>query len=293
MINLSIIIPHKNIPQLLLRCISSIPVKDDIEIIIIDDNSDNLDKTNFPGINRLNTHVIFSPISLTAGGARNKGLSIATGKFVMFADADDFFHNGFYENIQSYFSQDYDLVYFGMDSVDSESLLPARRGEGIVPILNSAKRGNIECQSIIKYKYLYPSCKLIKKELINRYDIKFDEVPASNDTMFGVKVAATAERIFFDDKIIYCLTYRTNSLVTSFNYDNLKSRFIVSFDLFNYLHSIKKEKYAQSILSHWWKLRKVSYWKLVENIPTLIRNYKIRALVLDVKSAIRSRIIRN
>ena len=35
----SIIIPHKNTPRLLERCLCSIPTWDEIQIIIIDDNS--------------------------------------------------------------------------------------------------------------------------------------------------------------------------------------------------------------------------------------------------------------
>lgn len=40
MINYSIIIPHKNIPDLLQRCLNSIPRRTDIQIIVVDDNSD-------------------------------------------------------------------------------------------------------------------------------------------------------------------------------------------------------------------------------------------------------------
>ena len=38
-INYSFIIPHRNVPHLLQRCIDSIPKRDDIQIIIVDDNS--------------------------------------------------------------------------------------------------------------------------------------------------------------------------------------------------------------------------------------------------------------
>ena len=38
--NYSIIIPHKNIPELLQRCLDSIPKREDIQIIVVDDNSD-------------------------------------------------------------------------------------------------------------------------------------------------------------------------------------------------------------------------------------------------------------
>lgn len=36
----SIIIPHRNIPHLLRRCLASIPARDDIQTIVVDDNSD-------------------------------------------------------------------------------------------------------------------------------------------------------------------------------------------------------------------------------------------------------------
>ena len=39
----SIIIPHKDIPDLLMRCLSSIPVSEDIQVIVVDDNSADAD----------------------------------------------------------------------------------------------------------------------------------------------------------------------------------------------------------------------------------------------------------
>ena len=35
----SIIIPHKDIPGLLMRCLRSIPVSENIQVIVVDDNS--------------------------------------------------------------------------------------------------------------------------------------------------------------------------------------------------------------------------------------------------------------
>ena len=39
-VHLSIVIPHKNIPELLARCLRSIPERDDIQVIVVDDCSD-------------------------------------------------------------------------------------------------------------------------------------------------------------------------------------------------------------------------------------------------------------
>ena len=51
-IKYSIIIPHKNIPQLLQRCLDSIPFRGDVQVIVVDDNSDSsiVNFENFQGI---------------------------------------------------------------------------------------------------------------------------------------------------------------------------------------------------------------------------------------------------
>ena len=56
MFNYSFIIPHRNTPKLLQRLLDSIPERDDVEIVIIDDNSDNsiVNFSCFPGKNRKN-----------------------------------------------------------------------------------------------------------------------------------------------------------------------------------------------------------------------------------------------
>ena len=83
----SIIIPHKNSPDLLSRCLDSIPNRDDLQIVIIDDNSDEniVDFSNFPGMGRKNTIVIFNKESRGAGYARNLGLSKSNSKWFLFA----------------------------------------------------------------------------------------------------------------------------------------------------------------------------------------------------------------
>lgn len=50
MINFSIIIPHKDIPDLLQRCLDSIPIRDDVQVIVVDDDSDGnkVDFAHFP-----------------------------------------------------------------------------------------------------------------------------------------------------------------------------------------------------------------------------------------------------
>ena len=58
----SIIIPHKNIPELLIRCLNSIPDREDIQIIVIDDNSTDADiySVMYPELNRSDIEIYYT-----------------------------------------------------------------------------------------------------------------------------------------------------------------------------------------------------------------------------------------
>src|SRR5690606_10038136 len=135
--NYSIIIPHKNIPKLLERCLWSIPRRDDLQIIVVDDNSDPalVDFTNFPGLNDPFVEVIFTKEGKGAGYARNVGVSKAKGRMLLFADADDFFNYCIYDVLEEYKDNDIDLIYFKCNSLHSEKFTAAN-GERDVNFIN-------------------------------------------------------------------------------------------------------------------------------------------------------------
>ena len=54
----SIIIPYKDIPDLLIRCLKSIPVSEDIQVIVVDDNSSEADVIFFKNKAVLSDNVI-------------------------------------------------------------------------------------------------------------------------------------------------------------------------------------------------------------------------------------------
>lgn len=111
MINYTFVIPHKNSPDLLLRCINSIPQRIDIEIIVVDDNSP-IDR--IPTIERTGVNLIQlgEKESNGAGHARNVGLSQAKGKWLLFADSDDYYENGFIDILDKSKDEELDILYF-------------------------------------------------------------------------------------------------------------------------------------------------------------------------------------
>lgn len=71
----SIIIPHKNCPDLLRRCVDSIPEREDVQIIVVDDNSDEGKKQSLKEFKNLQVVLLDSSQSKSAGRARNVGIS--------------------------------------------------------------------------------------------------------------------------------------------------------------------------------------------------------------------------
>jgi len=216
-INYSIIIPHKNTPELLRRCLQSIPERDDTELLIIDDNSDPLivDFDNFPGLNRKFVKVYFTKENKGAGYARNVGVKNAKGKWLLFADADDFFLEGFLSVIDSYQNSDADIIFYNSTSVYSDTLEPAVRHKDISNLIENYLNNKKDSQNKLRYMFYYPYSKMVKREMVISNNISFDEIKVSNDVWFAVQIGFFANKIIASKEAIYCVSVRSNSLSKS------------------------------------------------------------------------------
>ena len=228
MINYSFIIPHHNTPDLLLRLIDSIPQREDIEIIVVDDNSD-ADKK--PSIVRDDVKFFYIDKEHTkgAGRARNVGLEHANGKWLIFADSDDFFSVAISDLLDKYKDSDSDLVYFKVEGRDSETLNLVSRGMIYNQYLDKYERlHNDYAADILKYSHVVPWCKIIRRSLVEINNIRFEEVRYSNDVMFITKVANSARKIEVSDIVAYYVTVRLGSLISQKSVESRRCRSAVA-----------------------------------------------------------------
>jgi len=248
-INYTVIIPHKNTPDLLQCCLDSIPQRADIQTIVVDDNSDpdKVDFEIFPGLTKPYTEVLFTKEGKGAGYARNMGLKKAIGRWVLFADADDFFTDGFLACLDKYNKSDYDLVYFGVYRMSKDT----EEKSDLDPYYERLMKSAI-CESRheeYKYGAYVPWAKMIRLSLVKENDIMFDETMVANDKMFSIRVAHNAASVCFDEHKIY--TYMpANSNLTKIrtpkaNFD----RFCVYVRMNRFFEDIAKEKYKLNLIS--------------------------------------------
>lgn len=110
---LSILIPAYNVERWLLRCLNSIlsQVKDDIEIVIVNDGStDTTLQCANEFAEKWNDIRVFSKHNEGVGAARNYLLDKACGEFIWFVDSDDYIAESALQHILSELNSTIDLL---------------------------------------------------------------------------------------------------------------------------------------------------------------------------------------
>lgn len=181
MLNYTIIIPHKNCPDLLERCVCSIPEREDVQVIVVDDNSD-ADKK--PQLSRKDVEVILldAEHSKGAGRARNVGLQHAKGKWLLFADADDFYTDFISKILDKYACDEAtEIVYLNALTFNENSIEKPFKTNGLIMHYLRKEKG---AELKLKYDVWTPWSRMVKRNIVQSNNLRFDELPACNDKMF-------------------------------------------------------------------------------------------------------------
>ena len=245
----SIIIPHKDIPDLLMRCLRSIPVSEDIQVIVVDDNSVGADTylERYSELSRPYLEFVRTTKGGGAGYARNVGLEHAKGKWILFADADDFFVDDMSEIIYSLVDSEADVIYFKNKAVLSDNIsIRANRSSYLNVRIDQYLADGDEWP--VRFKTYVPWCKLIKRNLIVKNNIRFDELMYSNDVYFSLLTGYYSKIIEVVTRVLYVVTARSNSLAANFcsKPGELEQRAEVAFrrDVFLLQHDACREMYT-------------------------------------------------
>ena len=248
-INYSIIIPHRASFNLLERALDSIPDRNDIQILIIDNTPFEIDFSLVQSKRRNKFILYFSDLEKGAGHARNIGIKNATGEWLLFLDADDFFTKDAFEHFDKYIHTDYDIIYFSSTSLFSDTLKNANRHKYYAGIVNDYVLGKENAEDILRFTYSSPWSKLIRNKLIKENAIQFDEVPASNDLMFSIKSGYFAKKIYADEFPAYCMTVNSGSLTKRITKKNSRSRYCVYIQQYKFMTAIGKPQYRFELMS--------------------------------------------
>ena len=188
----SVIIPHRSSIETLSKLLGTIPNNRQIEIIVIDNSLIPVTK------GEINTDreytLLYSAPERGAGGARNVGIEHARGEWLIFADADDFFEKDAFNVFYKYRDSDAELIYFCAKSEYIDTGEQASRGDSYTALVNGYVDGYVS-EEKIRLGFSVPWCKMVKHSLVKKYNIRFDEVVASNDLYFSMLVGFYVTKI--------------------------------------------------------------------------------------------------
>ena len=185
-----------------------------MQVIVVDDCSSDSVKRELKRLEEKFPHVmlVYLRRHSTAGHARNVGLEYANGDYIIFADADDFFHECINSVFDEYKDETCDMIVFNADSVEVKTGAPGDRHRKLQRMIEEHEHDSRKGELFLRYCFTQPWCRFVRRKLIEDGQIKFDEIFAINDTTFAYLIGFKADRIKVDRRKLYCITKRDDSL---------------------------------------------------------------------------------
>lgn len=293
MINFSIIIPHKNIPCLLENCILSIPQREDVQIIIVDDNSNDENVEKLHGIEqRLKRHYLLivylnEEQAKGAGHARNIGLSHAIGKWIIFADSDDTFETEVLNAaFNKHINNEKDIIYFGINCLEVQTRKPMNNADRMY--MNHLYSSD-DTENRCRYKIQVPWGKFVKRTLIEGHNVRFDETKVGNDAWFSLQIGFYANEIEIDYAKIYNWMVRNGSITSNKDKEALLIHIKLASKLNSFKELHKLSKYRSNLLAFIPMLIRAKV-PLLKAISICVENTYYRYIFKDVVSVIKMKI---
>lgn len=228
MIKVSIIIPVYNVERYLSRCIDSCINQSytDIEIICINDGSTDRSLQILECYKNLDSRITI--INKENGGlssARNAGVKVAVGKYILFVDSDDFLSCNAVENLVANAEENSsDIVifdyFYGHVEHSKRYILTIKEWSN-----KKYQNSPFNIMTADKSAYLFipvaACCKLYRTEFLKENNITFVEGVIYEDVAYWADIFAKAERITYLNEPLYHYYVGRNNQIMAKNDESL------------------------------------------------------------------------
>ena len=220
MVRVSVVIPVYNAEPYLRECLDSAigQTFEEIEIICVDDGSTDGSREILHEYARRDGRIgVIEQGNLGASGARNRGMDIATGEYLLFLDADDYLELTAVEDAYAQCVADeadigiFKIRYAEQDtgvSVVGDWSLRMDLVPGHVPFSPADMRGSL-------FRFVTPTVwnKMLRRSFVQERGLRFStQLKRAEDVAFIYLALATARRITVVDRAL--VTYRKSTTGT-------------------------------------------------------------------------------
>lgn len=209
-VKVSCIIPVYNVERHLKRTLNSLQAQTfkEFELIVVNDCSQDQSINILCEYQKDDKRISIINMSENRGAAisRNEGLKKARGEYVIFLDADDFFYDKMLEDVyNTAINYRADLVVFGYERIiikinengeenELEKLISFYES-------NEYRKENVDINLLKKVDHV-PWNKLVRRELLKKNNVTFQDIPTNNDVFFSLSVALLSSKTVILDKIL-------------------------------------------------------------------------------------------
>lgn len=278
----SVIIPVYNVEQYLEQCLESVinQTYTNLQIILVNDGS--IDKSGEICDKFAETDNRICVIHKENGGlssARNAGLNIAKGKYVIFLDSDDYWDDCYcLEKLNNELkNEEIDVIIFGMKNyyqTDNKF-----GGERFPKVLDKDVSFNAKTTHILMQNNEYMACacdKVIKRSLIEKSGLRFVEGQLSEDIEWCAKLLLLNPVIITVPESFYVYRQQNSNSITN----NIGRRNLENIcDIVTRYADIGKENNNVALLNY--IANQYLLWMTVSN---LVPKIKIKDLLSIMKS---------
>lgn len=206
----SIVIPVYNSETYLEECVSSVLAQafEDFEVLLIDDGSTDGSGTICDELQARDARIrVFHQENGGAAKARNRGIDLAEGKYLMFVDGDDTVSSDCLETVEPLLSDDHSLPVFGMlfEYWNDERIVRTEECSIGLPGSYSVKEIAGALESFFEDNTLSSACnKVFPARLLKDNGLRFPEsMTLYEDLAFVLKCLPHFERMVVLPKSLY------------------------------------------------------------------------------------------
>lgn len=248
---LSFVIPTYNASLTIIRCLDSIYTlgysEQEFEVICIDDCSkDNtVEAIRQYAKQHTNLTLLCQTENHRQGAARNRGVAIAKGKYLMFVDSDDESDIGVLKALQLAEEHELDMVamhYVSVDECNNISKKESIKLDGFF--------SGVELQTLQPYWCTGPVPYVYSAEFLKKVNYQFTEDVLFEDSDFVNVHLYHAKRMMYNPLCSYRVHYNSQSTTHTMSYKHVADYMLLGHRMLRFYNSLNDttSQYSQSIL---------------------------------------------
>lgn len=210
-VSVSVVVPVYNAEEYLHQCVDSLisQTLKDVEFIFVDDGSTDGSVGILEDYQKHDSRIqILKQQNLHAGVARNNGMKVATGKYLMFLDSDDFFElNMLQKCYETAEKNNAEIVGFKFYEYDNKT--GSRKEIGLKSFHSNCRVDDNQRIDFFRELLSSPWTKFFLREFIVKNKLAFQDLLNTNDEFFCRMAIYLAHDIYYIDTAF--VNYRINN----------------------------------------------------------------------------------